>query len=106
MLTLDTVRSALLSDRPWPELDALIRAELAVGRTTRQIYAVLMDMAEEIDATPNLSDKSSDAFGDALDALTGMCHRDCQYQDPPTITVPTAETRPSTAVDNAVKPVG
>ncbi len=91
MLTLDTVRAAVLSDQPWKRLDELVRAELANGRTTRQIYKSLMGMADEIDATPGLTEDGSDALGDALDALTGYCHTDCQYKDPPNTTLPSEE---------------
>ncbi|QJW94291.1 hypothetical protein [Frigoriglobus tundricola] len=91
MLTLGTVRTALLSDQPWSRLDELVRAELASGRTTRQIYKSLMGMAGEIDATPDLTEDASDALGDVLDALTGYCRSDCQYKDPPNTKVPTEE---------------
>src|SRR4051812_9654562 len=91
MLTLDAVRAAVLSDKPWTRLDELVRAELAAGRTTRQIYADLIGVADEIDDTPGLPEDGSDAFGDTLDALTGMCHRDCQYRDPPNPSLPTEE---------------
>jgi hypothetical protein len=91
MLILNAVRTALLSDQPWLRLDELVRAELAAGHTTRQIYKSLMGMADEIDATPGLSEDGSDALGDTLDALTGYCHRDCQYTDPPNVTLPSEE---------------
>lgn len=91
MLTLDAVRSAVLSDQPWNRLDELVRAEQDAGRKVKEIYADLMGMADEIDATPGLSEDGSDAFGDTLDALTGYCHRDCQYKDPPNATLPSEE---------------
>jgi hypothetical protein len=91
MLTLDAVRAAVLSDQPWNRLDELVRAELTTGRTIRQIYKSLTSMADEIDATPGLTEDGSDAFGDALDALTGMCHPDCQYKDPPNAALPSEE---------------
>jgi RNA polymerase sigma-70 factor, ECF subfamily len=86
MLTLDAIRAAVLSDQPWKRLDELVRAEQAAGRKVKEIYADLMGMADQIDATPNLSEEGSDAFGDTLDALTGYCHRDCQYKDSPNAT--------------------
>jgi hypothetical protein len=88
MMTLDTVRAAVLSDQPWSRLDSLVRAEMALGRKTNQIYEALVGMAGEIDNTPGLTEDGSDAFGDTLDALTGMCHPDCQYKDPPNTTLP------------------
>ncbi len=91
MLTLDAVRTALLSDQPWLRLDELVRAELASGQTTRQIYKSLMGLADEIDTTPDLSEDGSDAFGDILDALTGYCRADQCYKDPPNTTLPSEE---------------
>ena len=95
MMTLDAVRDALLSERPWPRFDTLIRAELAAGRTTKEIYATLDGMADEVDDTTGLTDDGSDAFGDALDALTGMCHRDSRYIDPPDAARPAANGQPA-----------
>lgn len=89
MITLDALRAAALSDEPWNRLDELVRAELNRGQTTMQIYESLADLADELDDTPGLSERGSDAFGDTLDALTGMCHRDCQYRDPPNTSLPT-----------------
>lgn len=91
MMTLDAVRAAVLSDLPWSRLDELVRAEMALGRKTKQIYDDLIGLADEIDDTPGLSEDGSDAFGDTLDALTGMCHPDCQYYDPPNTTLPSEE---------------
>ena len=91
MLTLDAIRAAALSDQPWTRLDELVRAELAVGQTTRQIYKALMGLANEFDDTPGLSEDGSDAFGDTLDALTGYCRADQCYQDPPNTTLPSEE---------------
>jgi hypothetical protein len=89
MMTSEAVRAAVLSDQPWTRLDELVRTELAAGRTTAQIYATLSNMRDEITRTPTLSEDGEDAFGDTLDALTGNCHSDCQYRDPPNTTLPT-----------------
>lgn len=91
MLTLDIVRTAVLSDQPWARLDELVRAELASGQTTRQIYTALMAFADDIDAIPGLTEDRSDAFGDTLDKLTGYCRADQCYQDPPNTTLPDAD---------------
>jgi hypothetical protein len=91
MITLDSIRSAVLSKEPRAKLDELVRNEMAEGRKIRQIYETLMDMTDEIDNTPGLSEEGSDAFGDTLDALTGYCHRDCQYKDPPNHTLPSTD---------------
>jgi hypothetical protein len=91
MLTLDTVRAAVLSDQPWNRLDELVRAEQAAGRKVKEIYDDLTGMADEIDRTPGISGDGSDAFGDTLDALTGYCREECAYKDPPNITLPSEE---------------
>ncbi|MCI0700628.1 MAG: hypothetical protein L0241_06065 [Planctomycetia bacterium] len=105
MLTLDAVRAAVLSDQPWTRLDELVRAEMAAGRKVKEIYEDLAGMADEIDNLPGLSDDGSDAFGDTLDALTGMCHRDCQYKDPPE-KLPIEEDLTGRMPDSETKPVG
>jgi hypothetical protein len=89
MITLDAVRAAILADLPWTRLDELVRAELAAGRTTKDVFATLMGMADEVWSTPGLSEDGEDAFGDTLDALTGDCHPDCRYKDPPNPARPT-----------------
>src|SRR4051794_5258717 len=89
MITLDAVRAAVFADKPWSRLDELVRAEMARGRTTKQIYADLIGIVDEIDATPGLPEDGSDALGDTLDALTGMCPPDCQYKAPPNTSLPT-----------------
>jgi hypothetical protein len=88
MIAFDALRTALLSDQPWTRLDELVRAEQVSGRTTKQIFDELNGMWKQIDEIPGLSEDGKDAFGDTLDALTGMCHRDCQYKDPPNTTLP------------------
>jgi hypothetical protein len=84
-----------LSDLPWTRLDELVRAELAAGRTTKQINANLFEMSDEVWGTPGLPEDGTDAFGETLDALTGDCHPDCQYQDPPSPTPPSEAIRAS-----------
>jgi len=106
MLTLDTVRAAVLSDQPWNRLDELVRAEQAAGRKVKEIYGDLMSLADEIDATPNLTEDGSDAFGDTLDALTGMCHPSCQYKDPPNVTLPREERHAPPIPNTENKPIG
>ena len=68
-----------------------------MGRKTKQIYETLSGMADEIDNRLALSDAGSDAFGDALDALTGMCHPSCQYKDSPSPRPESPTPQPTTA---------
>ena len=91
MIELDTLRSAALSEQPWARLDELVRSELTSGRSTRQIYKNIIGIVREIDDAPGLTEDGRDAIGDTLDGLTGMCHRDCRYRDPPNLTVPSED---------------
>ena len=81
----------------------MIRLELAAGQKTKSLYEALMGMADDIDGTPGLSDAGSDALGDALDALTGMCHPNSRYSDPPELTP--AVPSPRQAAPGASLPV-
>lgn len=89
MITLDSLRSAALANQPWSELDRLVQAELSSGRLTNQIYDELVGMMEELRATPGFGEQSEEAFGDTLDRLSGFCHVDSAYKNPPTL--PTEE---------------
>lgn len=91
MISLDTVRTAVLSDQPWTRLDELVRAEMAAGRKVKEIAGDFARMLDEVWDTPGLSEDGHDAFGDTLDALMGNCHRDHCYYDPPNTTLPTEE---------------
>jgi len=83
MISLDALRSAVTADRPYTEIDRLVRAELGAGRTTRQVFDDLQCLVDAAVNTPGLTEDGQEALFGALDALTGDCHRDCQYHDPP-----------------------
>lgn len=89
MITLDSLRSAVLSNQPWSELDRLVQAELSSGQLTNQIYDELVGMTEALRETPGFNEQSEEAFGDTLDRLSGFCHVDSAYKNPPTM--PTEE---------------
>ena len=92
MITLETVRAAALSDRPWDRLDELVRAEMAAGRKVAEIADEFIKMLDDVWETPGLSEDGNDAFGDTLDALTGNCGMESScYKDPPNNTLPTEE---------------
>lgn len=89
MITLEALRSAVLAAQPAAQLDRIIRDELAAGQRVKAIlaeYAALLDSAR---ATPGLTEDADDALLDVHDALTGNCHRDWCYFDPPAL--PTEE---------------
>ncbi len=83
MISIDTIRSAVLSDQPWARLDEIVRAELAAGRTTRKIFDELWSISNEVQDTPGLSEDGEDALGDTLDALNGFCSSRDAYKNPP-----------------------
>ncbi|HKB01581.1 MAG TPA: hypothetical protein VKD90_05145 [Gemmataceae bacterium] len=86
MISLNTLRPALLAADPYAEIDRLVRAELQAGRTTRQVFDDLNPLVDEARATPGMTVDGEEALFGALDALTGDCHPDCQYKDPPHVT--------------------
>src|SRR5687767_4117444 len=79
MITLNAVRTAILSDDPYTLMDRLVRNELSAGRTTRQITNDLNPLIDDALATPGLTEDGEESLLGVLDALTGNCHRDCQY---------------------------
>jgi len=81
MITLETLRAAALAELPWTKFDEIVRAEMAAGRTTKQIAGEFVGIADQFWDTPGLPEDGSDAFGDTLDALTGNCHSDYRYKD-------------------------
>jgi hypothetical protein len=88
MISIEAARAAALSDVPWDRLDELVRVELAAGRKVKEIAADFIGIADEVWDTPGLSVDGHDALGDTLDALTGCCHSDYCYKDPPNNTLP------------------
>ncbi len=83
MITLEALRSAVLSTQPATELDRIIRAELAAGRLVKTIlaeYSSLLDSARE---TPGLTEDADDALRDVFDGLTGNCAPRWRYSNPP-----------------------
>ena len=81
-MTFDALRTALRAEKPWAEMDRLVRAELAAGRKVREIQDELLALREKIGDIADIPEDCQDAFGDTLDALAGNCHADCQYVDP------------------------
>lgn len=101
MISLDTLRPALLSADPYAAVDRLVRAELAAGRTTGQIFDDLNPLVDQARATPGMTQDGEEALFGALDALTGDCHPDCQYKDRPNDTRPTKNGIARSTTDRA-----
>lgn len=91
MIGVEAVRAAILSELPWEKLDELVRTEMATGRRVKDIAAEFAAMANDVWDTPGLPEGGQDAFGDTYDALTGNCHREQCYEDPPDTTLPIEE---------------
>jgi hypothetical protein len=89
MITLDSLRPALTSERPWTELDRLVRAEQTMGRRVKDIQAELEALVEPARDAIKLTDDADDALMDTLDALAGNCAPRWRYTDPPNMTLPT-----------------
>src|SRR4051812_1182491 len=83
MISLDTLRAALLADDPYTQIDRLVRAELAGGRTTGQVFDGLQPPGDGALDSRGLSEDGEEALLGALDALTGDCPPDCRYHDVP-----------------------
>ncbi len=81
-MTFDALRTALRAEKPWAEMDRLVRAEQAAGRKAREIEDELLAFREAVADAAGIPEDGQDAFGDTLDALAGNCHPDCQYVDP------------------------
>lgn len=95
MISFDHVRIAVSSELPWTRLDEIVRAEMASGRTTKQISADFATYADRIWDLKGISEDGKDAFGDTLDALNGNCRSDQCYRDtPPPIPTESESRRP------------
>jgi hypothetical protein len=105
MISLETLRPALLSADPYAEIDRLVRAELDAGRTTRQVFSELHPLTDAARTWVGMTQDGEEALFGALDALTGNCHPDCQYRDPPTPIGPVASPA-ATSPDRLPEPRG
>jgi hypothetical protein len=94
MISLETLRQALLSADPFSELDRLVRVELGAGRTTQQVFDDLNPMIDVVLATLGVTEDGEEALFGALDTLSGNCHPDCEYRDLPRDAQPTRAQKP------------
>lgn len=91
MITLETLRSALLAEQPWTEMDRLVRAEQAAGRSVKEIEADIVALVEPVRDAVALSEDADDAMMDTLDALRGNCAPRWRYTDTPDTRRPTEQ---------------
>lgn len=93
MIDIDAVRSAVLADKPYQELDTLVRAEVASGRSVGRICGDLLTMTEALRATPGYGERAEEAFFDTLDRLIGFCPQDSACENAtPTVAPAAPET--------------
>ena len=106
MITLDAVRAAVLAEKPYTQMDELVRSELAAGHKVNDIIESLRPLIDDVLDTPSLSEAGDEAFLGTLDKLTGDCHRDCRYVDPPDVTptAPTSAARTPAIASGAPRP--
>jgi hypothetical protein len=64
-------------------MDQLVRAEMNTGRKVRDIFDDINPLVDEALDTPGLTEDGEEALWGTLDALTGNCHQDSCYYDPP-----------------------
>lgn len=83
MITLDAVRTALRATDPYTQMDRLVREEQAAGRKVAEIIEQFKPIVNAALDTPGLTADGEEALLGTLDALTGDCHRDQWYSDPP-----------------------
>lgn len=91
MITLDAIRTAVLAPDPYTRMDDLVRAEMTAGRKVREIFDDINPLVNTVLDIPGLTEDGEEAFLGTLDALTGNCHRDSCYYDPPNTSLPTEE---------------
>jgi hypothetical protein len=87
MITLETLRKALLSQDPYEATDRLVRAELDSGCKTKDVFSEINAMVHEARLTIGLTEDGEEALLGTLDALTGNCRADQCYQDQPSGTL-------------------
>ena len=83
MTTVDEVRAAVTSADPAGELDRLVRARLAAGRTTAEVFAALLPLARTVRTSTVRTEDADQILLGTLDALTGNCNPDECYLDAP-----------------------
>ncbi len=85
MMTLDAIRTAMVSTDPYDRMDAMVRAELATGRTVQSLIDAFNPLIDDALETPGLTRDGRAAFLGTLDRLTGDCDPEQHYHDrPPT----------------------
>jgi len=88
VIELQKLRTAFDSERPDEAIDALIRVELASGRTTAQIYEALADLLPILAEWPECAGDAEEALNGALQALTGRGAPANRYRDQPISAMP------------------
>lgn len=83
MITIQSIRAAVMASDPYTEMHNLVRNEMDAGLKVKEVFDSINPLVAEALDTPRLTENGEEALLGTLDALTGNCHRDCQYKDLP-----------------------
>ena len=83
MITIQSLRAAVFASDPYTELHDLVRNEMGAGLKVKEVFDSINPLVAEALDLPELTVDGEEALLGTLDALTGNCHRDCQYKDLP-----------------------
>ena len=83
MISIQSLRAAVFASDPYNEMHDLVRNEMRAGLKVKEVLDSINPLVAEALDLPDLSEDGEEALLGTLDALTGNCHRDCQYKDLP-----------------------
>jgi hypothetical protein len=67
---------AIRSDQPGSSFRSLALALAAAGHSKEQVYTAFENYLQHLSRQPSMREVDEDAVLDAMDAVTGWCHRD------------------------------
>jgi hypothetical protein len=76
MADFEQFEKAMRTDQPGSSLRDLALALAGSGQTKEQVFAAFESFLHHLRRQPNLREIDEDAVLDAMDAVTGWCHRD------------------------------
>jgi hypothetical protein len=95
----------MLAADPYTEMDRLVRNELGAGRTTGQVTDDFRPILGAALETPGLTAEGKESLLSTLDSLTGNCHPEQWYDDPPEV-LRAQSPRARSTTDPEARPVG
>lgn len=85
MITIDSIRAAIVAADPYAEMDRVVQGELAAGRLVKDVFEDIRPHVEQLLDMPGMTEDGEEAFLGTLDALTGNCRADLVYRNPPSL---------------------